>query len=91
MCNFTNALFFWAIQPETAKRPLEEMNVSQSRLTSHPPPFSALTHSQYLFTNAPIFIPTMNMAEFSNYDLENRVADVERKASVSSHVEENKL
>ena len=39
VCNFTNALFFWAIQPETAKRPLEEMN--------------------YLFTNAPIFIPTM--------------------------------
>ena len=39
VCNFTNALFFWAIQPETAKRPLEEMN--------------------YLFTNAPIFVPTM--------------------------------
>jgi sugar porter (SP) family MFS transporter len=26
ICNFTNALFFWAILPETAKRPLEEMN-----------------------------------------------------------------
>ena len=25
MCNLTNALFFWAILPETAKRPLEEM------------------------------------------------------------------
>ncbi|KAJ9650302.1 hypothetical protein H2201_009309 [Coniosporium apollinis] len=25
VCNFTNALFFWAILPETAKRPLEEM------------------------------------------------------------------
>ena len=26
VCNFTNALFFWAVLPETAKRPLEEMN-----------------------------------------------------------------
>ena len=67
VCNFTNALFFWAFQPETAKRPLEEMN--------------------YLFTNAPLFIPTMNMADFNNHDLENRVAEVERKGSVSSHVE----
>ncbi|KAF1954344.1 general substrate transporter [Byssothecium circinans] len=25
VCNFTNAAFFWAILPETAKRPLEEM------------------------------------------------------------------
>ncbi|PSN75545.1 general substrate transporter [Corynespora cassiicola Philippines] len=27
ICNFTNAVFFWATQPETAKRPLEEMNI----------------------------------------------------------------
>jgi MFS family permease len=26
VCNFTNALYFWATQPETKKRPLEEMN-----------------------------------------------------------------
>lgn len=26
VCNFTNALFFWAVMPETKKRPLEEMN-----------------------------------------------------------------
>lgn len=26
VCNFTNAIFFWAVLPETAKRPLEEMN-----------------------------------------------------------------
>ena len=26
ICNFTNALFFWAFLPETARRPLEEMN-----------------------------------------------------------------
>jgi MFS family permease len=25
VCNFTNALFFWAVLPETARRPLEEM------------------------------------------------------------------
>lgn len=25
VCNFTNAIFFWAFLPETAKRPLEEM------------------------------------------------------------------
>ncbi|KFZ14498.1 hypothetical protein V501_03197 [Pseudogymnoascus sp. VKM F-4519 (FW-2642)] len=27
VCNFTNAVFFWAFMPETAKRPLEEMNL----------------------------------------------------------------
>lgn len=26
ICNFTNALFFWLLLPETARRPLEEMN-----------------------------------------------------------------
>lgn len=26
ICNFTNAVFFWAFMPETKKRPLEEMN-----------------------------------------------------------------
>jgi hypothetical protein len=67
VCNFTNAIFFWAIQPETKKRPLEEMN--------------------YLFTNAPLFVPTMNMEDFQHYDLENRVAEVERKGSVTSHNE----
>ncbi|KAK5166832.1 uncharacterized protein LTR77_007561 [Saxophila tyrrhenica] len=68
ICNFTNALFFWAIQPETKKRPLEEMN--------------------YLFTNAPIFVPTMNMKNFEQHDLEHRVAEVERKGSVTSHTTE---
>lgn len=67
VCNFTNAVFFWAIQPETAKRPLEEMN--------------------YLFTNAPWFVPTMNMRDFEQHDLENRAAEVERKGSVTSHLE----
>lgn len=26
VCNFTNAVFFWAVLPETKRRPLEEMN-----------------------------------------------------------------
>lgn len=26
VCNLTNAIFFWALLPETARRPLEEMN-----------------------------------------------------------------
>lgn len=37
VCNFTNAVFFWAFLPETKQLPLEEMN--------------------YLFTNAPWFVP----------------------------------
>lgn len=85
VCNFTNALFFckWcssneeyqisdevsgAIQPETAKRPLEEMN--------------------YLFTNAPLFVPTMRKRDFEQHDLEHRVEEVERKGSLNAHVEE---
>lgn len=27
VCNFTNAIFFWAFMPETRRRPLEEMNI----------------------------------------------------------------
>lgn len=27
VCNFTNAIFFWAFMPETKKRPLEEMKI----------------------------------------------------------------
>lgn len=35
ICNFTNALFFWAFLPETKKVPLEEMNY----LFNHAPIF----------------------------------------------------
>ncbi|KAF2424416.1 general substrate transporter [Tothia fuscella] len=62
VCNFTNALFFWAFLPETAKRPLEEMN--------------------YLFTNAPLFVPGMKIREFETHDLERRVEEAERKQSI---------
>lgn len=71
VCNFTNAIFFWALLPETAKRPLEEMN--------------------FLFSNAPLFVPTMKMADFETHDLELRQEEVARKMSVSSHHEEAKL
>jgi len=67
ICNFTNALFFWAFLPETAKRPLEEMN--------------------YLFTNAPLFVPTTNLAEFNTHDLEHRVAELEQKQANVTHTE----
>ena len=61
ICNFTNALYFWAFQPETKKRPLEEMN--------------------YLFTNAPLFVPTMDMKDFE-IDIEQRVHRIEEKQDV---------
>ncbi|KAK7553570.1 general substrate transporter [Phyllosticta paracitricarpa] len=68
VCNFTNAVYFWAILPETARRPLEEMN--------------------YLFTNAPYFVPTMDYATVETRDLERRIEEVERKGSFSVHHEE---
>ena len=64
ICNFTNALFFWAILPETKKIPLEEMN--------------------YLFTNAPLFVPGTNKSEYqANYagDLEARARKFETKGA----------
>jgi hypothetical protein len=64
----TNAIFFYCFLPETAKRPLEEMN--------------------YLFTNAPMFVPGMNMSEFQpGQDLERRVVEVEAKHGSISHSE----
>lgn len=62
VCNFTNAAYFWAFQPETKRRPLEEMN--------------------YLFTNAPLFVPTMDMKDFQ-FDLERRVERIEEKDDVA--------
>jgi hypothetical protein len=68
VCNFTNALFFWAVLPETAKRPLEEM--------------------KYLFTNAPMFVPSMKKSDYESHDLEHRVAEVEAKQSYGNAHEE---
>ena len=54
----TNAIFFWVILPETAKRPLKEIN--------------------YLFTNATLFVLTMEKTDYQTHDLERRVEEVER-------------
>ncbi|KAF2108896.1 MFS sugar transporter-like protein [Lophiotrema nucula] len=68
VANLTNAIFFWAILPETAKRPLEEMN--------------------YLFTNAPMFVPGIKKGEYETHDLEHRVEEVEAKQGYGTHAEE---
>lgn len=68
VCNLTNAIFFYCFLPETAKRPLEEMN--------------------YLFTNAPLFVPGMKKADFpTGRDLEHRVEEIEAKQGSVSHAE----
>ncbi|CAA9960662.1 Sugar transporter STL1 [Pyrenophora teres f. maculata] len=69
VCNLTNAIFFYCFLPETAKRPLEEMN--------------------YLFTNAPLFVPGMNKRDWVP-DIERRVEEVAAKQGSISHVEETK-
>lgn len=85
VCNFTNALFFWAIQPETAKRPLVGISALHlPGLTEMCVLMFLQEEMNYLFTNAPIFVPTMNMKDYEQHDLENRVHEVERKASTGS-------
>ena len=44
----------------------------------------------YLFTNAPYFVPGMKKRDFETHDLERRVEEVERKGSVSHHEVEAK-
>jgi MFS family permease len=65
ICNLTNAIFFWALMPETAKRPLEEMN--------------------RLFTDAPLFVPTMDRKQWAANDLERRVEEVKAKQESVAH------
>jgi MFS family permease len=68
VCNLTNAIFFYCFLPETANRPLEEMN--------------------YLFTNAPAFVPGMNKVDWApGADLERRVEEVAAKQGSVSHTE----
>lgn len=51
-----------------------------------------LEEMNYLFTNAPLFVPTMKMSDFETHDLEQRVEQVERKQGGSvSHVEQEKM
>lgn len=37
----------------------------------------------YLFTNAPLFVPFMKMKDFNTSDLERRAEELERKNSVA--------
>ncbi|KAM0551870.1 hypothetical protein ACHAPJ_008206 [Fusarium lateritium] len=68
VCNAVNAIYFWAILPETANRPLEEM--------------------RYLFTEAPLFVPTMDTTKFAaGQDIQRRVEQVEQKQELEHHDE----
>jgi hypothetical protein len=80
VCNFTNALFFWAFLPETAKRPLEEYVFT---LLNSCVVLLMWCRMNYLFTHAPVFVPTTNMDEFNTHDLEQRVEEAERKQGVT--------
>jgi hypothetical protein len=44
----------------------------------------------YLFTNAPLFVPGMNMKEFDTHDLEHRVEEAKMKHGVE-HAEDHSL
>jgi MFS family permease len=65
ICNFTNAVFFWMMLPETKKLPLEEMN--------------------YLFSNAPWFLPGTRKEEYLPHDLEQKVEAQEVKQTAFHH------
>jgi hypothetical protein len=41
----------------------------------------------YLFTNAPIFVPTTDLAQFNLHDLEHRAAELEHKQAHVTHTE----
>lgn len=78
VCNFTNALYFWAFQPETKRRPLEEMNYL---FTNAPYVLLCLVlGSTFILMNrcCRLFVPTMDMKDFA-IDIENRVHEIEEK------------
>ena len=85
VCNLTNAIYFWAFQPETKLRPLEEMNYL---FTNAPyvmlPEVDENTNADLLDR---LFVPTMNMKDFETHDLEARAEEVERKGSIAKHEE----
>jgi len=43
-----------------------------------------LEEMNYLFTNAPLFVPTMDKKIYEEHDIERRVEEAERKGSVGS-------
>lgn len=71
VCNFSNAVFFYLVLPETKNLPLEEMN--------------------YLFTNAPWFVPGTDKAAYTanlNADLERRAGEIaEKRLQEAGHEE----
>jgi len=43
---------------------------------------------RYLFTNAPLFVPSMKKSDYASHDLDHRVAEVEAKQNYGdAHVE----
>jgi MFS family permease len=88
VCNFTNALYFWATQPETKKRPLEEMNYLFTNA-----PYVPTLYIRWLFIGYMLtfltrwFVPTMDMKDFTTNDLQHRAEEVERKGSIMAHDE----
>lgn len=85
ICNFTNALYFWAFQPETKKRPLEEMNY----LFTNAPYVEHVCYNNEMMVLLTrllhrLFVPTMNMKDFE-IDLEHRVERIEEKDNVARH------
>lgn len=97
VCNFTNALWFWAFQPETKRRPLEEMNYLFTNA-----PYVLLLFlfrrdlwfwdlcvwlRAFLLTHCSrLFVPTMDMKDFA-FDLEHRVMEIEEKQGMEKRVE----
>ena len=47
-----------------------------------------LEEMNYLFTNAPLFVPGMKLADFQSGDLEARLAEIREKDQAVTHVEE---
>src|ERR1700750_2117545 len=47
-----------------------------------------LEEMNYLFTNAPLFVPTMKASDFRATDLEARVAEIKEKDAGVQHTEE---
>jgi hypothetical protein len=84
VCNFTNAVYFWATQPETKQRPLEEMNYL---FTNAPYVYVRRKFSNIANIKSRWFVPTMNMKDFETNDLQHRVEEVERKGSITTHEE----
>ena len=68
VCNFTNAIFFWLVLPETTKRPLEEMN----DLFTHEPWLVPGTQTKKFRQRAKL--PAIQAVEKKLFDMEHEEA-----------------